>query len=105
MFKIHHLTDTDITFALVSAGHNRGIVAPPGQGDRHFRIATTAQHDARPDPDAWALSAEYRRESWWPAWFDWLGSHSSRLVAPPPLGLPSAGFASLTPAPGDYVRQ
>ena len=104
VFKIHHLTDTDITFALVSAGHNRGIVAPPGQGDRHFRIATTAQHDARPDPDAWALSAEYRRESWWPAWFDWLGAHSSRVVSPPPLGLPSAGFNPLAPAPGEYVR-
>ena len=32
VFKIHYLTDTDITCALVSGGHNRGIVAPPGQG-------------------------------------------------------------------------
>jgi len=105
VFKIHHLSDAEITFALVSAGHNRGIVPPPGQGDRHYRIATTAQQDVRPDPEAWALSARYRRGSWWPAWFDWLGSRSSRLVPPPPLGLASAGFAPLAPAPGDYVRQ
>ena len=42
VFKIHHLTDTEITFVLVNGGHNRGVVAPPGQGERHFRIATTA---------------------------------------------------------------
>jgi polyhydroxyalkanoate synthase subunit PhaC len=104
VFKIHYLSDTDITFALVNAGHNRGVVAAPGEADRHFRIATTAQHDARPDPDAWALAADYRRGSWWLAWFDWLGSHSSRLVAPPPLGLAAAGFTPLAPAPGEYVR-
>ena len=104
VFKIHHLTGAEITFALVNAGHNRGVVAPPDNGDRHFRIATTAQHDPRPDPDAWARAAEYRQGSWWLAWFDWLGSHSSRLAAPPPLGLASAGFPALGPAPGEYVR-
>ena len=53
VFKIHYLTDTDITAALVSGGHNRGIVAPPGQGKSrlHFRIATTAASDPRPDPE------------------------------------------------------
>ena len=38
------------------------------------------------------------------AWFDWLAAHSSRLVAPPPLGSESAGFAPLDPAPGEYVH-
>jgi polyhydroxyalkanoate synthase len=61
VFKIHHLTDTEITFVLVNGGHNRGVVAPPGQGDRHFRIATTASKDSRPDPDAWAAAADIRR--------------------------------------------
>jgi polyhydroxyalkanoate synthase subunit PhaC len=104
VFKIHFLTDTEITFVLVNGGHNRGVVAPPGQGDRHFRIATTAAGDPRPDPDAWAASAQYLEQSWWPTWFDWLAAHSTRLVAPPPLGLASAGFEPLAPAPGDYVR-
>ncbi len=62
VFKIHYLTDTEITFVLVNGGHNRGVVAPPGQGDRHFRIATTASKDSRPDPDAWAAAADIRQE-------------------------------------------
>jgi len=105
VFKIHFLTDTEITFVLVNGGHNRGVVAPPGQGDRHFRIATTAAGDPRPHPDAWALSAQYLEQSWWLTWFDWLAAHSTRIVEAPPLGLASAGFEPLAPAPGDYVRQ
>ncbi len=105
VFKIHFLTDTEITFVLVNGGHNRGVVAPPGQGDRHFRILTTAAGDPRPHPDAWTLSAQYLEQSWWLTWFDWLAAHSTGLVEPPALGLASAGFAPLAPAPGDYVRQ
>ena len=103
VFKIHHLTDTEITFVLVNGGHNRGVVAPPGQGERHFRIATTASKDSRPDPDAWAAAADIRQESWWLAWFDWLRARSSGEVAPPPVGLARAGLAPLGPAPGEYV--
>ena len=105
VFKIHFLTDADITFALVNGGHNRGIVAPPGQGDRHFCIATTAAKDSRPDPEAWVAAAQLRRGSWWPAWFDWLAVHSSGRVEPPPLGSVGSGLAPLGPAPGEYVRQ
>jgi len=107
VFKIHYLTDTDITAALVSGGHNRGIVAPPGQGKSrlHFRIATTAASDPRPDPESWAAAASYRDGSWWPAWFDWLADHSTGLVAPPPLGATDRGLAPLCDAPGEYVRQ
>ena len=107
VFKIHQLTDTDITFALVSGGHNRGIVAAPGSGKfvPHFRIATTAASDPRPDPETWPVAASYRDGSWWPAWFDWLAAHSSGLAAPPPLGDPDKGLAPLCNAPGEYVRQ
>jgi len=107
VFKIHYLTDTDITAALVSGGHNRGIVAPPGQGKSslHFRIAKTAASDPRPDPESWAAAASYRDGSWWPAWFDWLADHSTGLVAPPPLGATDRGLAPLCDAPGEYVRQ
>ena len=107
VFKIHHLTDTDITFALVSGGHNRGIVAPPGPGKfvPYFRIATTAASDPRPDPDAWVAAASRQDGSWWPAWTDWLAAHSSGLAAPPPLGDPDKGLAPLCNARGEYVRQ
>ena len=107
VFKIHYLTDTDVTCALVSGGHNRGIVAPPGQGKSrlHFRIATTAASDPRPDLETWSAAASYRDGSWWPAWFDWLADRSTALVAPPPLGAPDKGLAPLCDAPGEYVRQ
>jgi polyhydroxyalkanoate synthase len=104
VFKIHYLAGAEITFVLVNGGHNRGVVAPPGQGDRHFRIATTASKDPRPDPDAWVAAADAREQSWWPAWFDWLHARSSRDVSPP-RGLASAGLMPLAPAPGDYVLQ
>jgi polyhydroxyalkanoate synthase len=107
VFKIHYLTDTDITGALVSGGHNRGIVSPPGQGKSrlHYRIRTTAASDPRPDLDSWSAGASYRDGSWWPAWFDWLADQSTGLVAPPPLGAPDKGLAPLCDAPGEYVLQ
>jgi polyhydroxyalkanoate synthase len=104
VFKIHFLAGAEITFTLANGGHNRGIVAPPGESGRHFRIATTAPKDPRPDPDNWAASAQYREQSWWLAWFDWLAARSGPLVAAPPLGSASAGLAPLAPAPGEYVR-
>ena len=104
VFKIHYLTSAEITFALANGGHNRGIVAPPGESGRYFRISTTGAKDRRPDPHAWAASVQRHEHSWWLAWFDWLSAHSSSLAAPPPLGCESAGFAPLDPAPGDYVR-
>src|SRR5271166_2818258 len=104
VFKIHDLTGAEITFALANGGHNRGIVAPPGESGRYFRISTTAARHRRPDPHVWAASAQRHDHSWWLAWFDWLSAHSSRLVAPPPLGSESGGFAPLDPAPGDYVH-
>ena len=87
VFKIHYLTGAEITFALANGGHNRGIVAPPGESGRYFRTSTTAAKDRRPDPHAWAGSAQRHEHSWWLAWFEWLAAHSSSLAAPPPLGL------------------
>ena len=104
VFKIHYLTSAEITFALANGGHNRGIVAPPGEKGRYFRISTTAAMDRRPDPHAWAASARRYEHSWWLAWFDWLAAHSSGVATPLPLGSESAGFAPLDPAPGEYVR-
>ena len=58
VFKIHYLTGAEITFALANGGQNRGIVAPPGESGRYFRTSTTAAKDRRPDPHAWAGSAQ-----------------------------------------------
>jgi polyhydroxyalkanoate synthase subunit PhaC len=104
VFKIHHLTGAEITFALANGGHNRGIVAPPGENGRYFRISTTAAKDRRPDPRVWIASAQRHEDSWWLAWFDWLAAHSSGIAAPPSLGSGSPDLAPLVPAPGEYVR-
>ena len=39
VYKIHLLTDTEVTFVLTSGGHNAGIVSEPGHRDR-LPIAT-----------------------------------------------------------------
>jgi len=104
VFKIHSLTGAEITFALANGGHNRGIVAPPGEKGRYFRISTTAAMDRRPDPHVWAALAPRHEDSWWLAWFDWLAAHSSGLAPPPSLGSVSADLAPLVSAPGEYVR-
>jgi polyhydroxyalkanoate synthase len=99
VYKIHQLTGADITFALADAGHNRGIIAPPSQADRHFRIGTLPAHDRRLTAEQWLARAALRQGSWWPAWFDWLAERSSGLV--PARTVAGHGFG---PAPGRNVH-
>jgi polyhydroxyalkanoate synthase subunit PhaC len=103
VYKIHNLTDTEVTFALTNGGHNQGIISPPGRKDRHYRLSTTGATEPRHDPEAWFARAHETDGSWWPAWFGWLGARSGPFVAPPPLGRPDADLAPLDPAPGVYV--
>jgi polyhydroxyalkanoate synthase len=39
-FKIHLLTDTEVTFLLTMGGHNTGVVSPPGYPRRSYQLAT-----------------------------------------------------------------
>lgn len=103
VFKIHLLTDTDITFVLASGGHNAGIVAAPGDEERHFRIMTHAAASEHVDADDWIGKAELRRGSWWSAWGDWLASRSGTPVACRPMDEGGKNVSSLDPAPGRYV--
>ena len=98
-FKIHILTDTDVTFLLTTGGHNAGVVSPPGQPRRSYQIASSNRHDPYVDPDTWHATAEKHDGSWWPAWETWLRERSGDLVAPP------AASRSLCAAPGTYVMQ
>nr|WP_235429597.1 alpha/beta fold hydrolase [Paraburkholderia fungorum] len=105
VYKIHNLSDTDITFVLTSGGHNAGIVSEPGHAHRQFRIRRTAADDQRVSPDEWAASALPQEGSWWPAWSDWLKAHSSpKRVAPPAMTVEENDQA-LPDAPGTYVLQ
>ena len=103
VFKIHLLTDVDVTFVLTSGGHNAGIVSPPGKQGRHFRVRTKKAQDSYLDPDHWLPTALDKQGSWWPEWSDWLKARSSGAVAARPVGNAAAGLPPLQDAPGTYV--
>ncbi|WP_084143466.1 PHA/PHB synthase family protein [Methylocapsa acidiphila] len=100
-FKIHLLTDTDVTFLLTSGGHNVGVVSEPGHKRRHYRLHHKNEHDRYLDPDSWFQQAEQHEGSWWPEWAHWLSARSTREQDPPHLDSQSA----LPDAPGTYVFQ
>ncbi len=105
VFKIHLLTDAEVTFVLTSGGHNAGIVSEPGHGHRAFRTATRAADGPYRGPDMWQATEAAADGSWWPTWQAWLSAHSGARVAPPPVGAPDRGHAPLEPAPGRYVLE
>jgi polyhydroxyalkanoate synthase subunit PhaC len=106
VYKIHYLTDTDLTFVLTSGGHNAGIVSEPQQSGRHFRIAFHGTGDACVGADEWPAAAELKQGSWWPAWCAWLVTHSTpERVSVPPMGSIANGYPPLADAPGTYVLQ
>ncbi|MGE5169873.1 MAG: PHA/PHB synthase family protein [Rudaea sp.] len=104
VYKLHLLSDAEITFVLTNGGHNAGVVSEPGHAGRRYRIATRPADGSYLDPDVWLTDSEAREGSWWPAWTAWLAARSGKPVAPPALGAPDAGYAALCDAPGSYVR-
>jgi polyhydroxyalkanoate synthase len=105
VYKIHMLTDTEVTFILTSGGHNAGIVSAPGKARRAYQIATAAATDKYVDPDAWIHATHKHEGSWWPAWQAWLAKRSGAKGPPPPIGNARAGYKALADAPGTYVLQ
>jgi len=106
VYKIHYLTDTDVTFVLTSGGHNAGIISEPGHPDRHFRIALKRTADPCLDSDEWAAAATSKAGSWWVDWSDWLTINSaSEHVSPPAIDASGKGYAPIANAPGTYVFQ
>ena len=103
VYKFHLLTDTEVTFALTSGGHNAGILSEPGHRNRHYRLTTRGADGRFVDPDSWFAANAPHEGSWWTAWDDWLAARSGTPVAPPPLGRAKAGFPSLADAPGTYI--
>ena len=103
VFKIHALTETEVTCVLASGGHNAGIVCEPGVPGRHYRVKTHRHGDHAPDPDTWLNEADLHEGTWWDAWTAWLGRHSRAARKPPAMGAPRMGYPALGPAPGTYV--
>jgi polyhydroxyalkanoate synthase len=103
VFKLNLLLDTDVTFLLTTGGHNAGIVSPPSNGSRAYRIALRTEQDTYLDPDTWYAKTQAHKGSWWPEWVKWLSEHSSGDTdAIPPGG---SKYPPLCRAPGTYVLQ
>jgi polyhydroxyalkanoate synthase len=102
-FKIELLSDTDVTFALTSGGHNAGIVSAPGHPRRTYRVRHRTDADLHVDPDTWIKETPEQDGSWWIAWSEWLAAQSGAMVAPPRIG--RKGQAPIADAPGTYVFQ
>ena len=105
VYKIHLLTNTDLTFVLTAGGHNAGIVSEPGHPHRSYQLGTRDTHQSYGDPDTWRESTPASEGSWWPEWQSWLAGHSSERVPPPPMGATDHGYPPLADAPGTYVMQ
>jgi polyhydroxyalkanoate synthase len=105
VYKVHLLTDTEVTFVLCTGGHNVGIVSPPGfdAPGRGFRIRTHVAEARYVDPSLWTATAEQHAGSWWPAWTAWLATHSGASVPPPAVAAEHSGVMARDTAPGRYV--
>jgi polyhydroxyalkanoate synthase len=103
VFKIHRLNPGDVTFMLVSSGHNGGIVSEPGQKNRFYRMGRRPPGEPAPSPAEFIANAVRHEGSWWPAYADWLDARSGPPGPPPPMG--TANFPPLGPAPGTYVLE
>jgi polyhydroxyalkanoate synthase len=104
-FKVHLLTDADVTFMLASGGHNGGIVSEPGRPGRSFRVLTKGAQEPYRDPDTWLDAAARKEGSWWPEWVSWLQARSGAPVAPPATGSADGRYGPLCDAPGTYVLE
>ncbi len=106
VYKIHQLSDSDVTFVLSSGGHNAGIVSEPGRPGRRFRIALKRASDPCLGPDEWVAMATLKQGSWWDDWTEWLAVQSTPGRVPPPaMGAPAQGCVPAEDAPGTYVFQ
>ncbi len=105
VYKIIDHTNTEVTFALTSGGHNAGIVSEPGHPRRHFRIARQAADDKFIAADEWQQRHAPEEGSWWPAWVAWLDQHSGAAVPPPEMGAAGKGYPPLADAPGSYIHE
>lgn len=104
VFKLHHLTDAELTFLLTSGGHNAGIVSEPGRTDRHYRLLTRPRHGRHADPNDWLAQAAPGEGSWWSPWADWLKARSGPDVSAASL-IVEGQEECLGAAPGTYVLE
>lgn len=100
VYKIHLLTDSDVTFILTTGGHNAGIVSEPGHKGRKYQCYTTPKEQDYFSPEKWLEEAPVKEGSWWNEWQAWLVDNSSNTMVQPPI---SKQYKPLAKAPGTYV--
>ena len=102
IYKVHLLIETEITFVLVSGGHNVGIVSPPLSDvpKRGYQLTTHGRATHYSDPDTWQVHTPKNSGSWWPTWLAWLKERSHQRVLPPQGDM---NYPVLSDAPGEYV--
>ncbi|GGY56173.1 poly-beta-hydroxybutyrate polymerase [Parvularcula lutaonensis] len=108
VYKLHLLSDTDLTFVLTDGGHNGGIISEPGHPGRSFKSAFTASDAAYRSPEQWLEEAKDHPGSWWPKWEAWLSSFTDRTEparTPHLIDVPANELAACVDAPGTYVFQ
>ncbi len=105
VYKLHYMTQAEITFVLASGGHNAGIVSEPGHPRRRYRICTSLSGDSYMAPDDWMNATPIKEGSWWPEWIIWLKSRSGPPGVPRKLGAAARQYPVLGDAPGTYVLQ
>ncbi len=103
VYRIHILTDTEVTFLLTTGGHNAGVVSEPGHANRSYQVDTRRRNAKYVDPDTWRATTPVTQGSWWPEWQRWLAAHSTGRAGRPAMGAPARGYAPLAEAPGQYV--
>ena len=102
-YKINLQVESEVTYLLISGGHNAGIVSEPGHPGRSFRVRTKQENQHYLDPERYLTEAQRKDGSWWPEWIAWLNKRSGAPVATPPMGAAEAGYPPLAEAPGTYV--
>ncbi|MFJ2991459.1 alpha/beta fold hydrolase [Pandoraea sp. NPDC087047] len=110
VYKMHLLCHGDLTFALVSGGHNVGVVCEPGHARSHHRVATRVAGSAYRDPDEWFGATPAMQSSWWPAWQAWLLTKGTQATPAAKGGgktvaAPWPPAQTLGDAPGTYVLE
>src|SRR6185369_15913063 len=103
VYKIHLLTDAQMTFVLTTGGHNAGVISPPGHPRRSYRVRVRDENDKYLDPEVYLAHAQSKAGSWWPEWQAWLAQRSGPPRPPPGMGAAAKGLVPLCYAPGRYV--
>jgi polyhydroxyalkanoate synthase len=98
VYKTAQIMGEGTTFVLSNSGHLQSLLNPPTNPKASFMIGPVGAGS----PDAFQVSAEKRKGSWWLDWRDWLHARSGEKVAAP-ASLGSARHPSLGAAPGTYV--